>query len=1093
MEDIDYSVEICDQDWDCFLNECEDCNMLSPALAGVESGMSDFDETTSIFANVVHRTTDFPEEDRTIDGPPECDSSPVINYPNRRRCGGMESILSGSEEDIHLQCVNEFLERLKSYAEVEEFTEPTIQGQPWSEKTKNAAQEGGCCAGWKPEGNLRFNSVSAKNERNVGEAIGPLIKGHNGKKTVPRDESHSSPAPTVPDLNLLLQHNQSACPRVRLIISEEACTQNKLKEAARSTQPCHSSNHVDAESQISLNKSSMNCDVAEQDSESSPLEGYVCTCCSKQDVMMCERANDDPSVMELAGAKSIKSANRDLSPPAAVKRNRRRRRRLGEVGDSVHSCGRHDLVKSSDSEEEQCVFFTNELKKPAHWSASANVAAVHGSGKVSVKDNGSDDLSCQILQRGICKVTPECRNCTTNGRTHTSENSDNLTALSENLCRLQVEQSSSLDKSPALHAIKSPSICTDLEQPFNEEEGLDARSPLKDQSWEAMEHNHFSVPEVSANFPADPSSANPDRSPTCFVLEDSQLRANLAVESQPSEYPHNDISGQNEEHPEMLSAWPKSKSQSEVAAELRPSSDLRAVSSCCTADTRSLASWSNESITETSDCSCAHISQTSQTDETLIKNHKEVNGQQSLSASNDSAGDVALTGDDSAAAVKAEIVPELVPDSKNSVFVMSSFWSEMEKLTINDILGLRTISSVASDRLLAPIQGNVPLDGLDWSDSGFFTQPDEPTPPDRAHEGRCSFQNSMENPSHDDPTLTGDIVLTPTDSSQPVASAAVQTGIRKMAKNGSVHNLPALEAWGNYTWKRESLPMHIEEDSEDLDNVTDAGVSKESEEGDLSAQHTFSMSLGGIFNFIFGRRFSHPSPSAGDDSSPSSSYGSSVPETYHHFFSEFDTENFFCPFVGTKEQAKDELRPVFSCSTSARRNMQYPEVYECFFASSSSDESCTESDEEENRSPIRVVSRFNRTSSSSRFQTDVYDCFFTDEDLKRNLFWKNSFSFRNTSLNASTPKQQKASDSVASVQPGVRPDQRTLHPLSSLRNQKASFLDSAVEPFGVRFFRQLPQQQLDFENVHMNPNPSKLDLDSLTIVLSILYLSFITN
>lgn len=1143
MDDCDYSVEICDRDWECFFEECEECNLLPPSLAGVESGMSDFDDTSSIFANIVqkcHPTRDFAEADCANDGPPECEGSPVDNYLSKHGLGGMESILSGSEEDIHLQSVNVFLERLRRDDEAEEFTQPRTQGgRARAEKQRDATQGEAYCAGGRPEHSLTFNPVSSKGETNVGQGIESLINRHNVKKTVARDEPCSNVVATFSNINPLLKDNQSPCFEVALIITEEDSTETKLNEATQSTQPCRSWNRVDTESQTAeaMKKGSTALDVAkqEQDSESSSLKRCVGASCSKQDVVTYERANDDLSVAEPEAGKPNKLASQDMSPSTAVKRKRRRKRRLSELAESVHGCEKKDSVKPSDSEEDQCACFTNELQKCLQSSATENFTASNCSGKVM--DVRRNDLPYQILQRGMCKMTSLLENNITNGRTDTSNNSGNPTTLSDYSCMVQLVKSSHLDKCPAFQMTKAVCICSDSKQQCNAEvksgcfsilpaaeldhciveveqnqnllatktpvgEGtvisgelsnamhqkqLQSRVFFKDQNGNSVENNHFSMPEVSTNG-SDPGSANPEQmiSPICSFSENSPLVVECAksaedtLESQPNKRLHKIISGQPKEHPETLSTWPKCKvmSQSDTTAEPRCPSDLTPVSSCCTVDTRSLTSLSNDSITEMSDSSCAPVSQTdlrAPRDKTSLKKHDEGDGHQSWSASNDAADlkcDVALKAEDFVALMEAESVPELVPDPKNSVFVMSSFWSEMEKLTINDILGLRLISGAAPDRRLPPLQENEPTEGLDWSDSGFFTQMDEPKP-EGTHEDTNSIQNSMEDPSRNVNICADDIVRAPViDSSLTVAPAA---GLRKISKNVSVRNLPALEA-GNHSWKRQTLQTQNEEEFEKIDDFVGTGISKETEEGGCfasSAEH--SMSLSGIFDFIFGRRQSRSSPSATDDTSSSCSYGNSVPETYDHFFSEFDTESFFNPFIRASDQVKDELDPGFPRSSSANRHIQYPEVYDCFFASSSSDESSTESDEEENRGPVRVVTRFSRTSSASEFPTDIYDCFFTDKDLKQNFFWKNIFSFRNMNLNASRLKQQSLSNSLATVRPSVRPLQRTFLPVSSVGNQDVVFLDPALYPFEDRLFGQLSQQQFNFENLQMTLNPSKLN------------------
>lgn len=134
-------MEICDRDWECFFAECEQCNLLPPSSAGVDSGMSDIDETGSILAKrlqKVNRTAGHSEADRPIDGPPDCEGSPVEHYLSRHAVAGMESVLSGSEEDIDLQSVNIFFEKLNNLTEAERPTEPS---QARGGKNREAMEE----------------------------------------------------------------------------------------------------------------------------------------------------------------------------------------------------------------------------------------------------------------------------------------------------------------------------------------------------------------------------------------------------------------------------------------------------------------------------------------------------------------------------------------------------------------------------------------------------------------------------------------------------------------------------------------------------------------------------------------------------------------------------------------------------------------------------------------------------------------------------------------------------------------------------------------------------------------------------------------
>lgn len=136
MDDFEYSVHISDRDWDCFFQECEDCDLLSPVLASREdSGMSDIDEMGCHFLNRTPVVDTEPDPDLQIDGPPVCEGSPVYNYLSKYGIRSPEQVLSGSEEDLHLQTVNLFFEQLKSVTENEQPLEQSHVVNWGSEET----------------------------------------------------------------------------------------------------------------------------------------------------------------------------------------------------------------------------------------------------------------------------------------------------------------------------------------------------------------------------------------------------------------------------------------------------------------------------------------------------------------------------------------------------------------------------------------------------------------------------------------------------------------------------------------------------------------------------------------------------------------------------------------------------------------------------------------------------------------------------------------------------------------------------------------------------------------------------------------------
>ncbi|KAJ4934802.1 hypothetical protein JOQ06_007584 [Pogonophryne albipinna] len=232
MEDIDRdSVDISDRDWKCFFAECEECSILPPSLGVDDSGMSDIDDTGSILDKRVQKvdlTASFSEADRPIDGPPDCEGSPVEHYLSNHTIGGMESVLSGSEEDIHLQSVNIFFERLNSLTEAERLIEPN---QERDGKKQEAIQEEErssdgqqASSRFLPKHILQLSSLPASGETAVGKEttspVNTIGKINTMKKDVPGPNLSPKPAASI----VVLKTKKSAYPKTVLLANVSALT-----------------------------------------------------------------------------------------------------------------------------------------------------------------------------------------------------------------------------------------------------------------------------------------------------------------------------------------------------------------------------------------------------------------------------------------------------------------------------------------------------------------------------------------------------------------------------------------------------------------------------------------------------------------------------------------------------------------------------------------------------------------------------------------------------------------------------------------------------------------------------------------------------
>lgn len=532
------------------------------------------------------------------------------------------------------------------------------------------------------------------------------------------------------------------------------------------------------------------------------------------------------------------------------------------------------------------------------------------------------------------------------------------------------------------------------------------------------------------------------------------------------------------------------------------SSDVTPLSSC-TLETASVSSFPNGKTTDLSGNQNESRSQKEKTPPVLAKHEEEhaKSGPENQPVSNDSsdlkcdslagAGDVVTASQD-------ECKPKKAHDSKRSLFAISSFWSEMEKLTIKDILHLRT-SKAASPVSLPALQESEETSMLSTTDSSCFTQLDEskpkPTnedmpivphsvepgcikPTDTSSRG-VMWQSEPVPMSHGTDIYHESMTLTP----QPAYSGSFQKGLRKIAKNISVQNLHDLETKSfSSTWKAEPLQIFDEGQSAKTEYIPDEFIPTQEKDMDTSEpsllKDSYKISVMDIFQYFFGGKQSGATQAATENTPTFDTDGNSVPETYDHFFSEFDKENyFFNPLFTEDDQAKDELVPIFSCARSANRNLQYPEAYDYVFSSSSADDSSGESEEEADTAPVRVVSRFTRKASSSQISTDIYDNFFTDSDLKQNFFWKTTLSFRNVNFTGSTDQKQSCSSSLAHVpeRQSDRALRRAVYPSNVLGNQDVMYPDPLLYHLEDRIFRQQAQQPFRYEDLQMIAvsNPSK--------------------
>ncbi|XP_029361289.1 uncharacterized protein LOC115045649 [Echeneis naucrates] len=842
MEDFEYSVEICDRDWECFFAECEECNLLPPSLAGVDdSGMSDFDETGSIQLKKDQKfnlTAGFSEADHSIDTPPDCEGSPVEDYLSKYSVSGIESVLSGSEEDIHLQSVNMFFERLKNVAEAEKLAEPNqVRAGKITEEIKLEQQHSDgqqFSSIYKPKSIRKLNFLPARGDTAFGKEPTKPVDTINSINTKKKIKPAANVSPESISGNSVLKTNKSTYPETypTLFISEEACRE------------------VNALTQQNLSHDSVAC------SETLPhkvVKGETCkpvkdakweNLLTSYSPLSGKNSTNSPNNLEITNVKwkeqqipgisqldatSIsKTASQELSPSASVKRKRRKKRRLSfEPSENAHGYEGQVLAQQSDSGEEQYSqkgglslhenvksFPLNEAHKnimPSLCSGTSNLPQRISGKEMKANYISRTDPPCQhlpenIIRQGIGKPTSSAENNGTGERSITqlsqiddgimsaADNGDKMIKNAESWTRLESGEFTRLNPSPWLPASVSATLngqssresndCVDMSQ---KDKLSAAKSVLEVKDGNSGTENHTlcqkeTEPQQQLEIDCqdtdqyssgvektDSLNTKPQefKSKACSLLEtcakltsdciSSSLDERCLSKSLPSVDPNNAVQGKEDdlevhtlskldlfsvEKTELTASQlmdsvapcgemnPSDSNQGEMKLSVSKDSityppDIASLSSC-TRDTEPVRSLSNE-ITPDLSGSQMSVSPGEKITDILAK-HKS--GTKSHSVSNDlieSKYDLLGVKKDAITASQDECVHEKAPESNYSVFAISSFWSEMEKLTINDILQLRT-SKAAPPISLPPLPESKESNMDAATDSGFFTQLDESMP-----------------------------------------------------------------------------------------------------------------------------------------------------------------------------------------------------------------------------------------------------------------------------------------------------------------------------------------------------------------------------
>ncbi|KTF94573.1 hypothetical protein cypCar_00003524 [Cyprinus carpio] len=419
------------------------------------------------------------------------------------------------------------------------------------------------------------------------------------------------------------------------------------------------------------------------------------------------------------------------------------------------------------------------------------------------------------------------------------------------------------------------------------------------------------------------------------------------------------------------------------------------------------------------------------------------------------------------------------------VFAISSFWNEMEKLTINDILRLRLISNAQHPSILTQAEDGGIVDTTDAADSGYFTQPDDSKPDYLTGDMSCisdldedlaqlqtPFPSKQEDESVEfpsscgvmwendpNPVVVGDgMVHISSETTLPEHpyTANAQQCLRRMCKNMSVQNLQVLDTQPIRQILRNASMHSIHSEVEDdvMDpfyhvNTSGSKIFSDDEEEIESGGITFSE----IIQYFFGEDESEKCVSRADNIAASylDETGTSLPEMYDHFFSEFDSESFVFPTV--EESGGDKLVSMFSCSHSANRILQFPEAYDYFFPDSPGNSD--EDDENDNdNAAIKVVTRYDY-KPPNHDPVDMYEHFFSDDES--DFLWTNPLSLRKVRRTGFTiPEEKTCSGELVLVKTFPK---GIIQPINAMSPDGSPFPDSLLLNLENRIFQQLAEQQ----------------------------------
>ncbi|KAM9445815.1 uncharacterized protein perm1a [Clarias gariepinus] len=1213
MDDFEYSIQISELDWDSFFQACEECDILPPGLAGPDdSGMSDMDDITNQRTRPATQTPLYDPE-IGIDGSPISEGSPVELYLSKYGLRSPDQVLSGSEDDFHLEAVNVFFESLKSVSVTEDHTNSGgkmaghFEGTDVKENVKDMAVSVGKAQSCRNLMAQRNDCHTYIYTESTGDDLDQEIrKPCPETKLFTREEDWSLDVLKEGDKREARIFERS--PSNVMVNGKELAGPNQVKEANSQLVTCNNSDMLVVQGQASnitprrrrRKKKRISADLADMDpGNEAQLPSKVS---DSDDDMYGRRGQMDrdtysagycATVSEAASAphdsishpkkisdnfsvfSQLAPMKRDIRKSTLVSTNLQKElskraitvaqsmremdimsdinltKKLGESG----QLGMRADLKSS----EPGVFVTETLQNDDHLSAHTR------------RDNVGNPLQLNnhLPSEMLVSIAPS--DVSKNGRK--PESTEDLPKLSGSDQKNNVKLQTNTVGLQVAPLIPSHNVVYSV-LPQNQFEDRVTLSDFQFDGSSAVGRRKTSIscvtlPELTDKTLFSASYKNSEKKenlPSVFQDEVSYERKTDDLQGKGclSETAHfqslmcehvnkAQISHQNGHTRKIIPAQISKADEIKDALLVEPKAEIinQNLGKMPGNSNTSLSSQSEEFPEENSQClrlknvvesinvnsfellthgikedrneqlflmgqtkECKPLRHTTEPDSQLSDDSKleptlshilTSEEQKDQTEDHDLSPTIAVQHPPCSPPLEStessKSLENLYPDSVSQptppIYAISSFWNEMEKLTINDILRLRLVGQAHHPGvLLQPGESSI-AEGSNAADSGYLTHTDE-SKSDQFSENisfTSDFDGELSSDTakldegaqesskttgiiwESDPNLSGttiemeDVNNLNTANTSPLFRNNSNHCFRKMCKNISVQNLQALE--GQNLGKKEmrnfsvhstnsAYPTHFEVEDDNVDPFnqveTSSPVYLSDEEEELDSPGiTFSE----IFEYLFGTDESKQPASEAVPVTASnvSDSGTSVLEMYEHFFSEFEPESLFYPLASNHSSTTDDLVPIFSSSRSATRNVEFPDAYDYFFPDSPvhSDE-----DEEPEHAVIRVVTRYDRMPSenhNSVAASDPYEHFLPEKGKGWNFMWTNPFSFRKCFKGFTGPPEGSSAQALTPVKHSSRTLHGGIQAINILAADGSPFPDPLIFSLENRIFRQLVDQQ----------------------------------